>query len=167
MSADWKLQQALMALRSGANAILAEDEDAFLSFDELPDELAAVDKALCQVVRQVQDSDDMATAARYRATEATERARRFEARRDRYKGLILAAMDTMGWRKREYPEATISMRAPQPGVQIIDETELPEGFIKTKREPDKAAIRTALNNGLAVPGAVLSNGLPAVQIRSN
>jgi len=166
MSADWRLQQALAALQSGLAAMQAEDPDADLGV-VLPEETAAVEDACRRIVRACQDAQDIALQARARATEASERARRYDARAARYKGLLLAAMDAMGWRKREWPEATVSVRAPQLSVYITDETELPEAFVRVTRAPDKEAIRAALKAGETVPGAAFSNGPASVQIRSN
>ncbi len=168
MAADWKLQQAVYALRSGAQSVLTEDPDADLSLmPELAEDMAALETAMRQLIRQTQNAQDIATCARQRASEANDRARRFEARAGRYKGLMLAAMDAMGWKKREWAEATISVRSGQPNVIITDENLLPQEFTRTKIEPDKESIRTALKTGETVPGAVLSNNLPSLQIRSN
>jgi hypothetical protein len=166
MTADWRLQQALAALHSGLAAMQAEDPDADLGV-VLPEETAAVEDACRRIVRACQDAQDIALQARARATEASERARRYDARAARYKGLLLAAMDAMGWRKREWPEATVSVRAPQSGVMITDEAALPDAFIRVTRAPDKEALRAALKAGAAVPGAALTNGMPGIQIRSN
>lgn len=168
MSADWKLTQALSALHAGIVAMRAEDPDAIIDVaEDMPETVEAVEQALRRLVRMSQDSQDIADAARQRAQEAGQRASRYEARAKRYKGLILAAMHALDWRKKEWPEATVSLRKPQDGVHIIDETELPQGFVRIERSPDKAAIRTALLAGETVPGAVLAPGLPGIQIRGN
>ena len=166
MTADWRLQQALSALHGGVSAMMAEDPEAELDLTAL-DAAEDVEAACRSIVRAIQDAQDIAAAARARAAEATERARRYDARVARYKGLLLGAMDAMGWRKKEWGEATVSLRAPQPGVQIIDETALPEAFIRVTRAPDKETIRAARKDGQTVPGAALTNGMPGISIRSN
>jgi len=161
---EWNLQNALMAYRSAVASMVAEDPDAEIE-DVTGDSVAEIEAALRRIVVKIQDAQDMAAVARQRATEAGERARRFDARVARLKGVVMACMDSMGWRKREWAEATVSLRAPQPGVLITDETALPEGFIRVTRAPDKEAIRTALKGGAAVPGAVLANGSPSLAIK--
>ena len=166
MTGEWRLAQAVSALHHGIQAMQAEDPDMDVE-TALPETVEGVDSAMRRIVRNCQDSQDIADAARKRASEASERARRYDARADRYRGLLLATMDALAWKKREWPEATVSMRAPQQGVFIIDETELPQGFVRISRTPDKSAIRTALKAGETVPGAVLTPGIPGIQIRGN
>jgi len=165
---EWKLAQALSALRGGIAAMHAEDPEAVIDIEtEFADTVEAAEAQIRRIVARAQEAESLAEAARQIATNATERARRFEARGKRYRGVLMAAMDAMQWRKREWPEATVSLRAPQENVEIVDEAELPQGFVKIVRTPDKAAIRTALKAGEPVPGAVLTPGLPGIMIRSN
>ena len=165
---DWKLQQAISAIHGGIAAMLAEDPEMEINIEaEMPETVEAIEDAMRRIIRHAQDAEDLANAARTRATEAAERARRYEARGKRYRGLLMAAMDAVGWRKKEFPEATVSLRAPQESVEILDEAELPQGFVKIVRTPDKAAIRTALKAGEPVPGAVLMPGMPGLMLRSN
>ena len=164
----WKLQQAISALHHGIEMMKSDDPDAIIDIDaDFPETVEAVEAAMRRIVQHLQDSEDAAEQAGKRATEAGERKRRFEARAKRYRGLLMGAMDAMGWRKKEWPEATVSLRAPQAGVDIIDETELPQGFVKITRTPDKTAIRAALTAGEIVPGAALTPGLPGLMVRSN
>lgn len=168
MAETWRLQQAIAALQAGVRAAVEEDGD--LSLDvaaDLPEEAEALEQALRGVVASYQRDTELAAAAKAAAENAAARARRFADRAQRQKGIILAAMDAMAWRKKEWPEATVSLRAPQPGVQIIDDTLLPEAFVRIARSPDKETIRAALKAGNAVPGAVLTNGVPGIQIRSS
>lgn len=161
---EWNLQNALMAYRSAVASMTAEDPDAEIE-DVTGDSVADVEAALRRIVVKIQDAQDMATTARQRATEAGERARRFDARAARLKGVVMACMDAMGWRKREWAEATVSLRAPQLGVLITDEAALPEELVRVKVEPDKAAIKALLQQGVVVPGAVLANGMPSLIIK--
>lgn len=88
-------------------------------------------------------------------------ARQVEARRE----LMLKIMDACGLKKAPLPEATITMRDGSAKVVISDEQALPEEFIRWKSEPDKTAIKEALNAGKEVPGAMLSNGGPTISLR--
>lgn len=167
MTDTYRLSQALAAIQSGLRQMAEEDGE--ISTDvaaDFPDEAAALEEALQGVVTGYLGATELAKAAKARATDAAARAQRFDNRAARFKGIIQAAMHAMDWRKREWPEATVSLRAPQPGVQIIDETELPEAFVRIARSPDKEAIRAALKAGETVPGAALTNGMPGIQIRS-
>jgi hypothetical protein len=163
MTAEWRLHQSLTAWHAGYTALLADDPEADLGAMDAED----LENALRQAVTASLAASAMAKAARERATELGERARRFDARAARYRGLMLAVFDTMGWRKKEWPEATVSMRQPQPGVQILNEAELPEAFVRIERSPNKEAIRTALKDGEVVSSAVLTNGAVSLMIRGS
>ena len=161
MSSEWQLQQAVMALQSGLAGMAAEDPDALL-----PEATGDVDAALRAVIVKVQDAEGMADAAKQRATDAGIRAKRFQARADRYRGLILTAFDALGWIKREYPEATISLRQGKKGVFITNEKALAAEYLTTSTTPNKAAIKEALDVGVVVEGAEMANGMPSISIRN-
>ena len=60
-----------------------------------------------------------------------------------------------------------SVRAGKPGTIITDEAALPDMYVRTKREPDKTAIRDDMLQGVVIPGAELRNPQPFITIRSN
>jgi hypothetical protein len=168
MSAEWRLQQALSAVHAGIRAIREDDPDANISLDETDDTVQAVETALRQLITKCQETEDLADAAKNRARELSERAARLDARGKRYRGVMLAAMDAMGWAKREFAEATVSIRNPSMSVMILDAAELPQGFtVQKPPEPDKKAIATALKSGQDVPGATLMPGMPSVVLKGN
>ena len=80
-----------------------------------------------------------------------------ERREYALRSLIHKVMDTAGLRKRELPEATVSVRAGQPKVLIIEEELIPDEFCRIKREPDKTRIKAAIQAHEQVPGCSLSN----------
>jgi hypothetical protein len=63
------------------------------------------------------------------------------------------------------PEATLSIRNGPKKVVIVNEHELPESYWRVKREPDKTRIKTDLQDGTNVSGAMLSNGEPTLSVR--
>ena len=160
-STEWKLQMAVMAMQSGLAAMSAEDPDATLPHIE-----ADIDALLRSVIVKIQDAQDMTNAAKTRAEDASARAKRFQARADRYRGLILTAFDALDWKKREYPEATVSLRAGSPGVVITNESALAPEYVCTTTAPDKAAIKADLVAGVVIEGAELANGMPSISIRN-
>ena len=52
-------------------------------------------------------------------------------------------------------------------VIITDESQIDEDFFRVKREPDKKAIKEALEVGINVRGAEMSNGGETLSIRVN
>lgn len=81
----------------------------------------------------------------------------------------LHAMTEVGLRKIEAPDFTASTR--EGSVPLIesadaDVTKLSDELCKIKREPDKKAIRAAIESGVVVPGYSLGNKPTTLAIRS-
>jgi len=62
-------------------------------------------------------------------------------------------------------EKTVSVAQKPASVMIVDESQLPEQYLRVKKEPNKVAIREALEHNENVPGAQLSNGGTTLQMR--
>lgn len=79
---------------------------------------------------------------------------------------ILSAMQAGEIRKLETPAGTISRKAVPPSVLILEEAEIPAEFWRPS-EPklDKRAVGDAIKSGRQIPGAVMSNGSEALQVR--
>lgn len=95
----------------------------------------------------------------------TERKARFGRQIEARRELILKIMEACNLKKAPLPEATVTVRDGSSKVVISDEQSLPEEFIRWKSEPDRTAIKEALNAGKEVPGAMLSNGGPTISLR--
>lgn len=85
---------------------------------------------------------------------------RAEARR-KLMGLVL---DATGLRKMSTPAGTVSMSPGRVSLALADDFTTPQGYARIKVEPDKAAIKAALEAGGTMPGASLVTGKPIVKV---
>jgi len=99
-------------------------------------------------------------------SDLAERHGRWQRREEALGVLIKGLLEVSGLEKLTLPEATISISKARASVEITDEAELPQGFVKTIRQPDKTAIGEALKAGEAVPGAQLAYGMPSLTVRT-
>jgi hypothetical protein len=139
-----------------------DDEAAFL--DTLDGETDALDIADRLIVRAL-EADALAEAARLQARELSARAARMDARGTALRSQMLVLIDAMGVRKLERPRATLSRRTGAVSVRVVDEAEVPTQLCRVKREPDKTAIKRALEAGEDVPGAELARSPDGVTLR--
>lgn len=98
--------------------------------------------------------------------EMSERRDRYGRQQEAARDGIFRIMQAAELTKLELPEATLSVRPGAVRVVITDEADLPDSFVRVKREADKAAIKDALKAGQFVPGAALSNGGPTLHVRT-
>lgn len=98
----------------------------------------------------------------------TARKHRLEDRAERRREAALRLMQRMEVRKITAPEATISVRAVPPKLDVYDEGALPETAwdYKTVRQLNKVRVKASLEAGEAVPGARLTNGGECINVRS-
>ena len=85
---------------------------------------------------------------------------RAESRR-KLMGLVL---DATGLRKMQTPAGTVSMSPGRVSLALADDFTPPQGYARTKIEPDKAAIKAALEAGEVMQGASLVIGKPIVKV---
>jgi hypothetical protein len=121
---------------------------------------------LRSIERVRQDAVALAKATDLVIDDLTQRKRRFERRDEAIRQLMLQMLQSANLRKIELPEATLSVRNGSAKVIVTDETALPETFIRIKREPDKARIKVALQDGTQIPGATLSNAEEYITVRT-
>lgn len=142
---------------------LAEDDE--LRADTIEGETDAY-RVLGKIVAIERDANSMVLAIGERAKELVARKDRYTRRKDAMRALLLRLLKAADLNKVSLPEATVSVSKGRAGVEIVDETLLPDNVIKLKREPDKTAIKAALDAGEDVPGAVLREGQPSVTVRA-
>lgn len=143
--------------------LCGEDEQAFLDTLEGASD---VTEAARRVVRWIIEQQAAEASCRDLAETYTARARMFATRQKNAKGGLLDLLNELGVKSVPLPEATLSAKAL--GVSVVgdaDPATLPDALVRIKREPDKAAIKAALEMGELVPGYSLSNGGQTLQMK--
>lgn len=157
------------SLEAGIVAQLVEifppDEDEEALWSAIRD-CTVWQELLEQIAASIAEDKCHIAALALREDEIAIRKKRFSARVDRKREMLLSLMRLANLRKAELPEATISITAKPQSVMIVDEGALPDAFLRIKKEPDKKAISDALKAGEGVPGASLSNGGETLIIRA-
>ena len=133
------------------------DDDA-LFLDMLDAEGGDALDLLRAALRASLDADAHARACKGRMAQLAERQRRHEARAEALQGAVHQAMRDLGIPRLRDPEFTASRREGGERVEVADPVLLPDPYVRTRREPDKAALLAALKAGAAIPGAVLARG---------
>ena len=142
-----------------------DDGDEILLADMLEGQTGLYEFLITLMRRALIDDETVVRGTEAIMAEMKARRLRYELRIEAARTLAFKLMQQADVRKIELPIATLSIRAGQPKVIITDEAALPEHCIRTKREPDKVAIKEQLAGGQAVPGAELSNAEPTLAVR--
>ena len=138
-------------------------DDASLCADVLEGETdfhSVVDRLVQETRALKSECEGLKEAAAELVARAGGKAERIEAIR----GTILGLMEMAGLEKLKTKSASVSVQAVRPSIVITDETLVPKSMMKVKREPNKSAIKAALDGGATVPGAMLSNGSTTIRI---
>jgi hypothetical protein len=80
--------------------------------------------------------------------------------------LAMRIMDAANLRENDAAGSHLSVRTTPPSVVISDESLIPAQYKKTKMEISRTAIREALQAGVEIPGAALSNGGASLSVRT-
>ncbi len=163
-----RLQQEAAAARELIEQLriidLADDEQLVEDTIEGQTELKEI---VSWALRKIAEAEALEAGAKAARDQAAARAARFEARAARFREAITEALGIVGLKRLELPEATLSVSTRAPSVIVTDATLVPAAYQRTKTvtEPDKAAIKAALEAGTYVEGATLSNPRPSLTIR--
>jgi Siphovirus Gp157 len=139
------------------------ETDEVLRADNIEGQTGAFE-FLSKIVREIGATKALREGTVGYRNELDERIARLERREYALRTLIFKVMGAAELKRCELSEATLSIRTGQQKVVIVDERDLPEEFIRIKREPDKVRIKAALTAREEVPGAALSNAEPVLAI---
>ena len=143
---------------------LIDDEEAWLLSIESETDL---DVILRQIVRALDDAAIIEAGTKERLEVLRARKDRYSRKQDALRELIFKLMSGADVRKREYPEATLSIgKGQQQLLGNVNAKDLPDEFCKITREPDRTRIKAALKAGEAVSGFELTNAQPQLTIRT-
>lgn len=118
-----------------------------------------------KIFNYMAECEMMASAIGDRIAKMSARKARMEKNVSLTRTLIHKMMTDAGVKKIDVTEASISIKSTPDKVIIIEEHTIPDEYLKIKKEPDKTAIKKALDEGAIIPGATLSNGGTTISIR--
>jgi hypothetical protein len=139
-------------------------EDEVLRADMIEGETEAFD-FLSVIVAKILDTDASVSGLDTIIDDLKARQDRMSRRHDSLRALAFKIMQAADLRKAELTAATLSVRQGNPRVILTDETLVPDAYCRIKKEPNKAAIKAALETGEHIPGATLSNAEPSLTVR--
>jgi hypothetical protein len=140
------------------------EDDAELRADMLEGSTAAFD-VLSRLVAIERDAESMAKATAGRIAELQARKARYERRQEAMRALMHRIMRAGDIPKAALAEATVSVRAVAPKVEIVDEALLPKWAVRVTVSPDKTAIKEALAAGKTVKGARMGEAGETISVR--
>jgi hypothetical protein len=156
------VSRARFILLQAASGLEAQDpairDDAALFLDMLDAEGGDAVDLLRAALRASFEAEAHAAACKVRVAQLAERQRRHEARAAALAASVHHAMRDLGIPRLRDAEFTASRRDGVVRVEVADASLLPGAFVRTKHEPDKAALLAALKAGQTIPGAALAQG---------
>lgn len=163
----WTISAAVAAAQSALHRLEAAgdiDTDEAAALDVLDREAPEIDDVLARLLRAMDEAKHNAKAADARIDALAQRSDRYRRQAEEYRRTVFAILEALGVRKWRGAEFTVSVADGRPSVVITDADALPSRFVRTKVEPDKAALKAALEAGEIVCGAMLSNSLPTLRV---
>lgn len=142
---------------------LAEDET--LRADTFAGE-THIERVVEMALSECREAQMMVSAIKEREVALSDRRQRYERKDAAMKKLIVNVLRAGNLDRIALPEASVFLTKPRASVGISDLNDLPQGFFKTERKADKAAIREALEVGQEVPGAFWVLGDVGLTVRT-
>jgi hypothetical protein len=155
------IEHQIQTLMASYPDMASDDELKFDMIEGSTDFLAVMDK----IILQARLLEQIAAACGQHASQILERKKKLERRCQFNRDLAHRLMETVGTTSLELPAGKVSVVKSPDKVIITDETDIPDAFMRMKKEPNKTAIKEALKKGEEVTGAMLSNGGSTIQIR--
>ena len=147
-----------------AAGIAADDED----FGKLLEAECDLPDRIRRTWRAARYAEALAAGTKKLKADLAETQKRHEARAERLKGIVSWAMQEAGVSKLEAPDFVLSVITGGKAPLVIEglPEDLPDDLVRISREPNREAIRAALDEGREVPGARFGNAAPYVTART-
>lgn len=142
--------------------------------DESDRDFAALVESECDILERLRR---MLRAARFAEAdmkaldgliaEMRERKERLGEKAKRLRAAVTWALGELGMKRLDAPDLTATLTPGKPAlVGELDAALLPDRFCRVKREPDRPAIRAALEAGELIEGIYLGNADPILTVRT-
>lgn len=139
--------------------LLEESEETGL-FERQNELTALIQEKADSIVYYGQSQDDFLELIDKRIKELQDLKKRTTNKVNNFEKYVLNCMDLLGVQKISGQMATIQIKKPSKKVDVFDQNLLEAEFLRTKTliEPDKIAIKAAIESGKDVQGASLVDG---------
>lgn len=154
----YQLSDEIIALLAQVNEEGELDPEANKLLDQLQGDLT---QKADNIVRMIEHLEGLAVSAKAQADRMARLAKSRSNNADRLKEYLKANLERLGIRHLETDSSTLSVVAnPKPSVHVASADDLPDDMcrIKTVREPDKAKILEAVQDGQTLAGVTLIRG---------
>jgi hypothetical protein len=129
--------------------------------------LSDLDEVIAAIVRSRLDDLAFVEALQQRRDAMNERLARLKARAEHKKLIVAEAMGRAGLKTILREDMTITLRPGSFGLQVVEENAIPEPYWRPQPPKlDRQAVLSALKEGVAVPGAALTNPAPTIAVRT-
>lgn len=124
-----------------------------------------LNEQIARIARDALRSEAMAAGIAMLIKDTMTRKARLEHRAEKLRGIVRWAMSESGTKKIPADDMTLSLSPARAPLLIDEDAELPDRLTRIKREPNKIAIREAIEAGEEVPGARLGNASMTLTIK--
>jgi hypothetical protein len=122
---------------------------------------------IAAVIRSALVDEALQSGLRTRLVDMKSRLSRLEERGMKKRQLALEAMTEAGLKKLEQPDFTASARAGLPGLVVLEDDLIPEGYwVPQPPKLDRQSLLADLKREGPIPGTELSNPKPTLSVRT-
>jgi hypothetical protein len=143
----------------------AEADLLHAAFDAIGDAFDQKAESIAMLMREL---DAEAEAVKAEEARLSRRRKALESHAARLKDYLRACFVSAGRDKLKTGLFSFSIGKPRASVQVVDLEAIPEDLLRVvpeTREPDKIAIKKALDSGREVPGVCLVEGSASLTVR--
>lgn len=159
-------KRAAVELAGMIRAQLGDDDSTSTVVEDMVGGETDLFEIVDRIITESLEIDALAEGLKSYKAAIDARKSRYEAKSEKLRASVASVLSELGIKGPiRRPSFTLSVGVSPQSVQITDEDSLPFMFKKVKSEPDKKAIKAALETGQAVDGAHLSNGGPRLIVR--
>jgi hypothetical protein len=119
---------------------------------------------LTAATQEIDEAEAFAETCNLLISKYKRRKERLEHRVERLRDLMLKLLQESGLKTHKLATTTLSVRNGPRKVIVTNESELPDEYFRITRKPNLTAIHERIDQGVAVPGAVLSNAQPVLSM---
>lgn len=152
------LYQLATEYRALSDRLHDTDLDEQTILDTLEAEAGDIEVKATNIAKVFRNLEAMAEQIKQAERQMSERRNALEKRSERLRAYLHGNMEKAGISKIESPWFVVSIRKNPASVVIDAESEIPIDFMReipAKYSPDKAAIKSAIQDGVIIPGCHL------------